>query len=198
MSRSDAGVEPGAPTFAEPAVFADAAAWRAWLEVHEDAHDGGWVVLAKKGTTSPTSLSYQDALEVALCSGWIDGQKQSRDGATFQQRFTPRRARSMWSKRNVDIIARLDAEGLLRPRGRAEVERAQADGRWERAYAGSATMDEPEALVAALAADPVARSAFDALSRSARYSALHPIVTAVRPETRARRIAALVERLREA
>lgn len=190
MSESDAA--------AEPLIFADAAAWRAWLEVHEDAHDGGWVVLAKKGTTAPTSLSYQEALEVALCSGWIDGQKQSRDAATFQQRFTPRRARSMWSKRNVDIIARLDSEGLLRPRGRAEVARAQADGRWERAYAGSASMVEPEELTSALAAEPAARAAFDALSRSARYSALHPIVTAVRAETRVKRVAALVEQLREA
>ncbi|KTR86137.1 hypothetical protein NS354_06255 [Leucobacter chromiiresistens] len=183
--------------FAEPAVFADAAAWGAWLEAHEDAHDGGWVVLAKKGTTAPTSLSYQQALEAALCSGWIDGQKRSRDADTFLQRFTPRRARSMWSQRNVEIIARLEAEGRLRPRGRAEVERARADGRWERAYAGAATMDVPEELASALAADAAASSAFDALSRSARYSALHPIATAVRPETRARRAAALVARLRE-
>lgn len=201
MSPSDAGAASGVAepaVFAEPAIFTDAAAWRTWLETHEESHDGGWVVLAKKGTTSPTSLSYQEALEVALCSGWIDGQKQSRDNATFQQRFTPRRARSMWSKRNVEIIARLEADGLLRPRGQTEVERAQVDGRWERAYAGSATMEEPEELVAALAADPDARAAFAALSRSARYSALHSIVTAVRPETRAKRVAALVGKLRPA
>ena len=195
MSPSKPAATTGGPE-PELLVFADADAWRTWLEAVEHEHDGGWVVLAKKGTTTPTSLSYQEALEIALCSGWIDGQKRSHDATTFLQRFTPRRARSIWSQRNVDIVARLEAAGLMRERGRREVERAQADGRWERAYAGSADMQEPAELTAALASYPAARSAFEALSRSARYSALHPIVTAVRAETRARRIAALVERLR--
>ncbi len=103
----------------------DAAAWRAWLDANEDASDGVWLVLAKKGTTDPTSLRYDEALDEALCSGWIDGQKRSRDATTFLQRFTPRRARSMWSLRNTEHIARLEADGRMRPRGRTEVDKAQ-------------------------------------------------------------------------
>ncbi len=104
----------------------DAARWRSWLDTHEDTSDGVWLVLAKKGTTSPTSLTYAQALDEALCSGWIDGRKQSRDAATFRQHFTPRRARSMWSKRNVDHVARLTDEGRMRPRGADEIARAHA------------------------------------------------------------------------
>ena len=178
-------------------IVADAAAWRAWLDANEsDPVAGVWLVLAKKGTTEPTSLRYDEALDDALCSGWIDGQKRSRDAATFLQRFTPRRARSIWSVRNTEHIARLTEEGRMRPRGVAEVEKAKADGRWERAYGGSADIEVPDELAAALAADPVAAAAFEALSRSARYSILHPLVTAVKPETRARRIAKAVAGLR--
>ena len=99
---------------------ADVARWRAWLDANESTSDGVWLVLAKKGTTEPTSLTYAEALDEALCSGWIDGRKQARDAATFRQHFTPRRARSMWSTRNVDIVARLIAEGRMRPRGADE------------------------------------------------------------------------------
>ncbi|OZD50157.1 hypothetical protein CH252_16150 [Rhodococcus sp. 06-1477-1B] len=173
----------------------DAARWRSWLDAHEDASDGVWLVLAKKGTTSPTSLSYAEALDEALCSGWIDGRKQSRDADTFRQHFTPRRARSMWSKRNVDHVARLVDEGRMRPRGADEIDRAQADGRWERAYEGSAAIEVPDDLRAALAAVPVAAHAFEALSKTERYSVLHPIVTATTSATRAARIARHVERL---
>lgn len=172
----------------EPFVVADVAAWRAWLDAHEDTSDGVWLVLAKKGTVEPTSLTYAQALDEALCSGWIDGQKRSHDAVTFLQRFTPRRARSMWSQRNVEHVARLVAEGRMRPRGQGEVDRARADGRWDRAYAGSATMTVPDDLAAALAAVPAAGEAFSALSSQARYSVLHPVVTAATAQTRARRI----------
>lgn len=106
----------------EPFVVPDAAAWRAWLDAHEESSDGVWLVLAKKGTTSPTSLTYDRALDEALCSGWIDGQKRSLDAATFLQRFTPRRRASIWSARNVGIVARLVEESRMRPRGQAEVQ----------------------------------------------------------------------------
>lgn len=176
-------------------IVADAARWRSWLDAHEDSSDGVWLVLAKKGTTSPTSLTYAQALDEALCSGWIDGRKQSRDADTFRQHFTPRRARSMWSKRNVDHVARLGDEGRLRPRGADEIARAQADGRWERAYEGSAAIEVPTDLREALDAAPRAARAFDALTKAERYSVLHPVVTAPTPATRAARIARHVERL---
>ena len=184
--------DPAAPT---PLVVADAAAWRAWLDAHEHETDGVWLVLAKKGTVEPTSLTYAEALDEALCSGWIDGQKRSRDDATFLQRFTPRRARSIWSQRNVEHVARLTADGRMRPRGHAEVELARADGRWDRAYAGSATAEVPADLLAALDAVPGARAAFDALDRQARYSVLHPLMVAPSPEVRAQRVARAVRAL---
>lgn len=173
----------------------DAARWRAWLDDNEGVSDGVWLVLAKKGTTEPTSLTYAEALDEALCSGWIDGRKQSRDAATFRQHFTPRRARSMWSTRNVDIVARLTEEGRMRPRGADEIARAQADGRWDRAYAGSATIEVPADLRAALDATPAAARAFEALNKSERYSVLHPVVTATNDTLRAARIARHVARL---
>lgn len=173
------------------------AAWREWLDAHEDASDGVWLVLAKKGTTEPTSLTYAQALDEALCSGWIDGQKRGRDEATFLQRFTPRRARSMWSARNVEYIARLEAEGRMRARGRAEVDAARGDGRWERAYAGSADAVVPDDLAAALAAAPALGERFAALTRAQRYSVLHPLMTAATPQTRARRLTKALAALRE-
>ena len=168
---------------------ADAAAWRAWLDANENTSDGVWLVLAKKGTADPTSLRYDEALDEALCSGWIDGQKRSRDATTFLQRFTPRRARSMWSLRNTEHIARLEADGRMRPRGRTEVDKAQADGRWERAYPGSADAGVPEDLARALAADPTKQARFEALTKAQRYSILPPLMSAATPETRARRLA---------
>lgn len=176
-------------------IVADTAAWRAWLDEHESSHDGVWLVLAKKGTVEPTSLNYDQALDEALCSGWIDGQKGSRDAATFLQRFTPRRARSLWSARNVGIVERLIAEGRMRERGHAEIERAQADGRWERAYVGAGSATVPDDLAAALAADPAVEARFAALNGTNRYAFIHPVITAASAETRARRIAVLVERL---
>lgn len=179
----------------EPFVVADVAAWRAWLDEFEDASDGVWLVLAKKGVTDPTSLTYAQALDEALCSGWIDGQKRSLDAATFLQRFTPRRPRSIWSARNVDHVARLVEDGRMRPRGHAEVERARADGRWGAAYAGSATIEIPPELASALAAAPGAAAAFEALRSRDRYPILHGIVTARTPATRDARIRRAVERL---
>ena len=180
----------------DPLVVADAAAWRTWLDANEETSDGVWLILAKKGTTSPTSLTYAEALDEALCSGWIDGQRKGNDDTTFLQRYTPRRARSLWSLRNLDLVAALIAQGRMRPRGHSEIEKAQADGRWERAYAGPATMVAPDDFIAALAEAPGTAERFAALKSGERYSVLHPILTAATPKTRANRIAKQVELLR--
>src|SRR5688572_20679235 len=117
-------------------IVSDAAAFRDWLDANQDSSDGVWLVLAKKNTTDPTSLTYAQALDEALCQGWIDGQRRSRDATTFTQRFTPRRRASRWSKRNVGLAEGLIAEGRMLPSGLAEIERAKADGRWAAAYSG--------------------------------------------------------------
>lgn len=176
-------------------VVADAAAWRAWLQENDDVSDGVWLILAKKGTRIPTSLTYAEALEEALCSGWIDGRRNTVDSATFRQHFTPRRARSLWSKRNVELVAGLIQAGRMRVRGQAEIDRAQADGRWDRAYGGPAALEVPAELDAALAAAPDAAAAFAGLGRSARYPILHQVVTAPNDAVRAARIARQVARL---
>ena len=162
---------------------------------HHAEPQGVWLVLAKKGTTEPTTLSYDQALDEAICFGWIDGQLRSRDNPTFRRRFTPRSARSPWSQRNVTI-----AEGLLRSdrmhrSGQAEVEKAKADGRWQTAYAGQASAEVPEDLLAALRSNPEARAMFDTLTSANRYAVLYRIGDAKKPETRARRIEQFVEML---
>jgi uncharacterized protein YdeI (YjbR/CyaY-like superfamily) len=167
---------------------ADAGAWRAWLAGNHADPTGVWLVLAKRGTTEPTSLSYAQALEEALSHGWIDGQTRRRDEATYVQRFTPRRLRSRWSKRNVAIAERLIAEGRMHPAGVAEVERAQADGRWQEAYAGSAAAEVPQDLQAALDADARAQAAFATLTSQNRYAVIYRIESLRRADSRARRI----------
>lgn len=176
-------------------LVADAGAWRRWLADHHTQPDGVWLVLAKKGTTTPTSLTYQQALEGALCFGWIDGQVRRRDEATHMVRFTPRRPRSAWSRRNVGIVERLVAEGRMQPAGLTQVELARADGRWDTAYDGSATAQVPEDLAAALAAQPAAQRLFAELDAQNRYAVLYRLQTARRPETRARRIEQFVAML---
>jgi len=166
----------------------DSAAWRAWLSDYCHEPTGVRLVLAKKGTTVPTSLTYDEALDEALCYGWIDGSVRRRDESTYLQRFTPRRPRSMWSKRNVGIVGRLTSEGRMQPAGMAEVARAKADGRWDAAYSGPASIEVPDDLVAAMAAEPAARAMFDVLTSQNRFAVLHRIGAAKRAETRARRI----------
>jgi uncharacterized protein YdeI (YjbR/CyaY-like superfamily) len=169
-------------------LLADAAAWRTWLKAHHDDEAGVELVLAKKGTTEPTQLTYNQALDEALCHGWIDGRIRRRDERTYRQRFTPRRARSQWSERNVGIVERLLAEGRMHPAGLAAVERAKADGRWEAAYPGQSTIEVPADLATALAAEPRARANFEILSSRNRYAVLYRIHSAKRSNTRARRI----------
>jgi uncharacterized protein YdeI (YjbR/CyaY-like superfamily) len=180
---------------ADELIVADAAAWRAWLGEHHESPPGVWLVLAKRGTTQPTSLSYDQALEEALCHGWIDGQSQRRDETTYRQRFTHRRARSPWSARNVGIVTRLATEGRMHPAGVAEVERAKNDGRWDAAYAGPASIEMPADLAAALTAEPKAQAMFAILTSQNRYAVLYRIDSAKRPDTRARRIQQFVAML---
>lgn len=172
-------------------LVADADAWREWLAEHHASAAGVWLVLTKKGGTT-TALTYEDALVEALCVGWIDGQLQRRDEATTFQRFTPRRSRSPWSKANVDRVERLTAEGRMLPAGVAAVEAAKADGRWERAYGGAATMQPPQDLLDALAAEPRAQAWWDVLTSTNRFAICYRLQDAKRPETRARRLARFV------
>ena len=176
-------------------IVRDAAAWRVWLGEHHAEPGGVWLVLAKKGTEDPTTLTYDQALEEALCHGWIDGQVRRRDEATYRQRFTPRRRRSSWSKRNTGHAERLFVEGRMHPAGLAEVERAKADGRWDAAYAGPASIEVPLDLAEALAAEPKAQAMFESLDSRNRYAVLHRISSAKRADTRARRIEQFVTML---
>ena len=176
-------------------VVPHAEAWLQWLGANHGQGSGVWLVLAKKGTEQPTDLSYDQALEAALCHGWIDGQVKRRDEGTFRQRFTPRRSRSAWSKRNVGIVERLLEEGRMHESGLAAVAAAKADGRWQAAYAGPATMSVPDDLARALAENPQAQAMFEILTSQNRYSVLLRIDSAKRSETRARRIEQFVTML---
>jgi uncharacterized protein YdeI (YjbR/CyaY-like superfamily) len=174
---------------------ADGAAWRAWLEEHHGESRGVWLTLAKKGAAEPTILTYDQALEEALCQGWIDGQIRGGDECSYRQRFTPRGPRSGWSKRNIATTERLIAEGRMQAAGLAVVERAKADGRWDAAYAGPASIEVPADLAAALDARPGAREMFQSLNGRNRYAVLYRIETAKRAETRNRRIEQFVAML---
>ena len=173
----------------------DVGGWSRWLEDHCEESDGVWLVLAKKGTSTPTNLSYDDALAEAICHGWVDGQLASGDEKTFLRKFTPRRPKSRWSKRNVAIATKLIDDGRMRPSGLAAIASAQADGSWDAAYAGQADMEVPPDLAAALASDRQARTTFDRLSAANRYSILYRIATAKRSDTRQRRIEQFVAML---
>jgi uncharacterized protein YdeI (YjbR/CyaY-like superfamily) len=176
-------------------IVTDSRAWRTWLRQHHADPAGVWLILAKKGTTRPTSLTHAEALDEALCHGWIDGQVGRRDDVTYRQRFTPRSRRSGWSKHNVAHVERLLSAGRMHPAGIAEMEKAKADGRWDAAYAGPASMEVPADLAAALAAQPRARAMFETLTSQNRYAILYRLQTTKRADTRARRIQQFVEML---
>ena len=175
--------------------FASQADWEAWLEEHHAGSDGVWIKMAKKASGIP-SVDWDEAVDVALCFGWIDGQRKGLDETWFLQRFTPRRARSPWSKRNVGKIETLTAAGRMRPAGVAEVERAKADGRWDAAYDGPKTMKVPPDLQAELDADPEAAAFFATLNSTNRYAILYRLHDAKKPETRARRLEKFVGMLK--
>jgi uncharacterized protein YdeI (YjbR/CyaY-like superfamily) len=173
----------------------DAPAWRRWLQRNHSTSKGVWLVLAKKGTMQPTALVYDEALEEAICFGWIDGQLGRRDDETFRRRFTPRNARSPWSQRNVGIAERLLTSGRMHRSGEAEVKKAKEDGRWSTAYAGQAKVEVPDDLASALKANPRARAMFETLTSANRYAILYRIGNAKKVETRRRRIEHFVEML---
>lgn len=169
--------------------------WRSWLSNHHADSQGVWLVLAKKGTGETTTVSYDEALDEAICFGWIDGQIGRRDSATFRRRFTPRKARSPWSQRNVAIAERLIARDRMHQSGADEVRHAREDGRWAAAYAGQARIEMSEDLAVALSGNPRAKAMFETLTSANRYAILYRIGNAKKPETRSRRIGQFVEML---
>ncbi|GAA5007438.1 bacteriocin-protection protein [Pseudoluteimonas lycopersici] len=173
--------------------FEDAAAFEKWLEKNASTA-GLWLKIAKKDS-GIASVTYAEALEVALCHGWIDGQKKSFDENCFLQRFTPRRARSLWSKNNIAHVERLIAAGRMRAAGLSEVEAAKADGRWDAAYHGAAKMDVPQELAIALAKNRKAKAFFDKLDKANRYAVCWRVQSALKPETKAARVEKLVAML---
>jgi uncharacterized protein YdeI (YjbR/CyaY-like superfamily) len=175
-------------------LFESAGAWESWLEANQENTTGLWMKISKKGS-GIASVSYLEAIDGALCFGWIDGQRKSHDESYFLQRFTPRRKKSIWSQRNVDKVAVLLEAGRIRPSGQAEIDAAKADGRWDRAYAPSSTIQVPQDFQKALNGNKEALKFFDAINKSQRYSFLWRIETARRPETRQRRIGQFVEML---
>jgi uncharacterized protein YdeI (YjbR/CyaY-like superfamily) len=180
----------------DPVAFPTAAAWRTWLADHHAGVDGLWLKIAKKAAAEGT-LSYAEALDEALCFGWIDAQTRGLDDDYWLKRFTPRKRGSRWSKINTQKAEALIAADRMQPAGLAEVESARTDGRWDAAYAGPRSITVPDDLAAALAANPVAADFFLTLNSINRYAILYRIGTVKRPETRARKIAQYVEMLAE-
>ena len=180
----------------DPVAFPTAAKWRAWLSDRHASADGLWLKIAKKDAPQGT-LSYAEALDEALCFGWIDAQTRGLDDDYWLKRFTPRKHGSRWSKINTQKAEALIAAGRMQPAGLAEVESARADGRWDAAYAGPRSITVPDDLAAALAANTVAADFFSTLNSLNRYAILYRIGTVKRPETRARKIAQYVEMLAE-
>jgi len=174
--------------------FATAAALRSWLEAHHATSPGLWLMIAKKGS-GVESVTYDEAVDEALCFGWIDGQKAKHDDTYFLQRFTPRTRRSPWSKKNTERVARLVKANKMHPAGLREVTAAKADGRWESAYAGQATAGVPDDLQAALDASPAAAALLGELDGTNRYAILYRIGAVKRPETRAKKIAGFIAAL---
>lgn len=177
-----------------PLSFEDQEAWRSWLRENHAKSSGVWLRLAKKGS-DVRSVSYLEAVDVALCFGWIDGQKKSDDERYWLQRFTPRSDKSIWSKINREKAIRLIDLGQMRAAGLREVERAKRDGRWEGAYDSPSSATIPADFQAALDKSPEARAFFAALDSRNRYAVLFRIQTARKAETRARRIEQFVEML---
>lgn len=170
--------------------------WQAWLADNYTLEEGIFLKFAKKGT-GVESLTYTPALEIALCYGWIDGISRRLDDTYYVQKFTPRRAKSLWSKINVARVTQLIKEGRMQPPGQAAIEAAKADGRWQAAYAPPSSIEVPADLLAALAKNKKAEAFFATLNKTNRYAILWRIQTAVKPETRASRITALVGMLEE-
>src|SRR4029079_18597046 len=172
-------------------IVADSEALRAWLSANHATSPGVWLALTKKGGRV-TMLTWQQAVEEALCFGWIDGQARKRDQEASWIRFTPRRPRSSWSQRNVTHVARLEAQGRMLPPGRAAVDAAQADGRWAAAYAPPSAAEVPDDLLAAIAAVPASQAMFNVLTKTNRFALIYRVNAVKRAETRERKIGEVV------
>lgn len=175
-------------------IVADAEALRAWLLSNHATSAGIWLALGRKGGTV-TTVTWQQAVDEALCFGWIDGQARKGDQDISWIRFTPRTARSSWSQRNVAHVARLEAQGRMLPAGRAAVEAARADGRWALAYAPPSEAEVPADLITAIAADPAAQAMFDVLTNTNRFALIHRLNAVKRAQTRERKISEFVAML---
>lgn len=178
----------------EELLLKDAAEWRTWLEEHHNASPGVWLVLHKKGGNT-TELDYEAAVQEALCFGWIDGQAKKRDDETSFQRMTRRGPKSAWSVRNVGRVEALEAAGRMTASGRAAIESAKADGRWEAAYHGPASAEVPADLAAAIAAEPRAQAMFDVLTSTNRFALIYRTNSVKQAATRERKIKGFVEML---
>ena len=176
--------------------FLSLKAWEAWLKTYHARSDGIWLQFHKKHSGKP-SITYVEALDGALCYGWIDGQLKPLDSASWLRKFTPRRQRSGWSKRNTEHVARLTAAGKMKPAGLRQVEAAKADGRWERAYSAPSGMEVPADFLAAVARHKQAQRCFATLSKANKYAIAYRLETAVKPETRERRFATMLAMLKK-
>jgi uncharacterized protein YdeI (YjbR/CyaY-like superfamily) len=186
-----------APVTPDPAhirAFSDAKSFEQWLAAHHDKAEELWLRIYKKGASEP-SVSYAEALDVALCWGWIDGQKKSFDEVSFLQRFSPRGPKSIWSQRNTAHVERLIAAGRMTSHGLKHVEAAKADGRWQAAYAAASEMEIPDDLRAAIAADSAAEAMFERLNRQNRFALAFRIGNMKTPAGRQRKIAEFVAML---
>lgn len=179
----------------EPLAFENQRQLEQWLALHHSSKRELWVRIYKKGS-GVASVTWENCVEAALAWGWIDGQRRSLDASSFLQRLTPRRPRSNWSRRNVDIAERLISEARMQPSGLMHVESARTDGRWTRAYSGSANMMMPDDFMAELRRNPVAKNRFENLDRAAQFAAYHRLQTIKRDKNRKQVIAALIDELR--
>jgi uncharacterized protein YdeI (YjbR/CyaY-like superfamily) len=174
--------------------FASQVIWEQWLDQNHAVSKGIWLQMFKKDS-GIASVNYAQALDVALCYGWIDGQLKSIDELSYMQRFTPRRPRSIWSKRNIEHIARLTGEGRMKPAGIREAEAAKADGRWEVAYDGQGTMSLPSDFLEELTKSEKAFTFYESLNKANKYAIAWRIQTAKRPETRKKRMKEILDML---
>jgi len=167
--------------------FTDAAEWDAWLAAHHAQSPGIWLLIAKKGSAKPL-ITIGEALDVALCYGWIDSQRKGHDAHAYLQRYSPRRRKSPWSKLNAERVAALTDAGRMRPAGLAEVAAARADGRWAVAYEPQRNAGLPDDVAAALGENARAKAAFEALDKSGQYALILPVLKATTPAIRAVRL----------
>lgn len=174
--------------------FKSQEAWRNWLAKNQDTQEGIWLQVFKVNS-GIESIKITEALDEALCFGWIDGQRKSYDEQSYLQKYTPRRAQSIWSKRNIGIVEKLIADGKMMPRGYVEIEKAKTDGRWARAYDSHTTMQDAEDLLQELAKDKGAEAFYQSLSKTNKFAINFRLQTAKKPETRAKRLREILTNL---